>query len=411
MNVNASTGGTEFFRPFRTIESRRAVWLLLVALTVATGVAPLSAATNEVRKLQPARWLFVVDTSSKMSDRSRATAGVIGELLASGINGQLKDGDQVGLWTFDKNLNAGVAPLQTWQSGQSNLIAGRTAKFVAELKFGGKSKLSAVVPELSRVVKESRRLTVLIYSEPSQTISGTPCDETLNNAYAAKKAENSSTRMPLVTVLRSEKGKLLGQTVAYAPWLEYPAFTPDPEALKPVKTAETKTTPEPKKAIIIGNDTKPPQPSTNVLVVSTPQPVQSAIETPATPAPGTQPVEPTTPPAPKPPSTPTQPPVSAAPTALVSSPAQQVTNPPSTIHPDKPAASVNTPDNVAEVAPEPAAANETQRDGGILSKKWLLVLGLGCMWVAIVMALLVIRRSRRPTRASLITRSFDRNRR
>jgi hypothetical protein len=378
----------------------------LVAATLWLGALPLVAATNEVtRKLQPARWLFVVDVSDKMGDRSKVIAGVIGELVVSGVNGQLKEGDQIGLWTFDKKLNAGIAPLQTWQTGQSNLIAGRTAKFVAEQKFGGKSKLSAVVPELTRVVKDSRRLTVLIFSDASQTISGTPYDQELNAAYAAKKAEGSETRMPLVTVLRSAKGKFIGQSVSFAPWLEYPAFTPDPEELK--AKAAVKPAPEPKKAIIIGSGPKPTQPTTNVLVVS-PQPVTPAVDTPATPVPEIQPVQPAAPPiAPAP--RPAVQPAAVVPATLATQ-AQLATNPPAA----ESAAPTAAPDAEATVAPAAqasAAVSEPDSDGGILSRKWLLILGLGCMWIAIVMALLLVRRSKRSTRASLITRSFDRKQR
>lgn len=405
MKKNATTSGTEALHPTdsgRTLLGVR--WFALV-LTFVLGALPSFAATNEVAaKLQPARWLFVVDVSDRMGDRSKVLAGVIGELLASGINGQLKDGDQIGLWTFDKKLNAGVAPLQTWQSGQSNLVAGRSAKFVAELKYGGKSKLSAVAPELARVVKDSRRLTVLIFSEPSQTISGTPYDEELNAAYAAKKAEGSATRMPLVTVLRSEKGNLIGHSVSYAPWLVYPAFTPDPDELKAQAAANTKRAPEPRKAIIIGSEPKPVQPTTNVLVVAAPQPVTPLAEPPATPLPETTPVEPVAPPA------------SPAPTHSVVEPAPALTATaavvsPATVEPPKAAPAPALETTVANVTHEPVAAGETSSEGGFLSRQWLLILGLGCMWIAIVMALVLVRRSRRPTRGSLITRSLDRDRR
>jgi len=399
MNANASTSGTDPIPSVRARWIHAAVPAVLVAATLWLGALPLVAATNEVtRKLQPARWLLVVDVSDKLGDRSKVIAGVIGELVVSGVNGQLKEGDQIGLWTFDKKLNAGIAPLQTWQTGQSNLIAGRTAKFVAEQKFGGKSKLSAVVPELTRVVKDSRRLTVLIFSDASQTISGTPYDQELNAAYAAKRAEGSETRMPLVTVLRSEMGKFIGQSVSFAPWLEYPAFTPDPQELK--AKAAVKPAPELKKAIIIGSGPKPTQPTTNVLVVS-PQPVTPAVETPATPVPEIQPVQPAPRPAVQP---------AAVVQATLATQAQLATNPP-VADSAAPTAAPAAEASVAPAAQASAAVSEPDSDGGILSRKWLLLLGLGCMWIAIVMALLLVRRSKRSARASLITRSFDRNQR
>lgn len=374
---------------------------LIGAALLWINTAPAIAATNATPKLQPERWLLVVDTADKMSPRAQAVRGVIGEMLASGINGQLNAGDQIGIWTFDKELRAGIAPLQTWNPGQSNMIAGRTARFIGDLKFKGKSELNSLVPELKRVVKESRRLTVLVFSDASHTISGTPYDAELNAAYEAHRAEQSATRMPLVTVIRSERGKLIGQSVSFAPWLDYPKFTPDPVP-KPVEKTKA---PEPRKSIIIGGEPKPTQPVTptsNELIVSTAQP---AVEIPATSNPQTKPVEV---PAPQPVTAAVIPPATLANNVAATTTSPRVVETTTPTSAPQPEATISEP---AAVAPAATSPGPIQDDGGFLSRKWLLILGLGCMWVAIVMALLLVRRSRRTTGASLITRSFDRNQR
>jgi hypothetical protein len=396
MSENTSTGCPSKVAPqLRRRFNRSWFWLLGLCFGLVAHDAARAATTNAVPKPQPDRWLLVVDTSGNMERRTRALAGVIGEMLASGINGQLVDGAQIGVWTYGKELNAGVVPLQTWNPAQSNRIAGRTAQFFSTLKFQGKSKPVAAMSELNRVVKESRRLTVVIFSDGSQSMTNTPYDAAINEAYAKFLPALKDTRMPLVTVLRSEKGKFIGQSVSVAPWpVEFPPFAPEP--VKPAATPK----PVPAKSIVIGSSAKPrpAQPATNQLVLTPLPEVKPVAEIP-----------PANPPAPKLPELPPTP-APVAPSVSLAETTTQAT-----------AATVTSPVAVAVSEPTkpeasaPAIAAKAQPDatesGTILSRKWLLILGIGCMWVAIIMALLLVRRSRRSHGASLITQSFDRNQR
>jgi hypothetical protein len=399
MSENTSTGCPSKVAPQPRRRFHRSwFWLLGLCFGLVAHDAARAATTNAVTKPQPDRWLLVVDTSGNMERRTRALAGVIGEMLASGINGQLVDGAQIGVWTYGKELNAGVVPLQTWNPAQSNRIAGRTAQFFSTLKFQGKSKLNAAMPELNRVVKESRRLTVVIFSDGSQSMTNTPFDAAINEAYAKFLPTLKDTRMPLVTVLRSEKGKFIGQSVSVAPWpVEFPPFAPEP--VKPVAPAtKPKPKPEPAKSIVIGSSPKPTQPATNQMVLTPVPEVKPVTE-----------IAPVNPPAPKLPEPP-PPPAPVAPSASLAettalAPAATVTSPV--------AVAVSEPIQPEASAPviAPKAQPDATESGTILSRKWLLILGIGCMWVAIIMALLLVRRSRRSHGASLITQSFDRNQR
>lgn len=360
-------------------------------------VAQTASTTNAAPKPQPERWLLVIDTSDAMSRRAKALEGVIGELLVSSMSGQMPAGSQLGIWTYNKELNAGIVPLQTWNPGNSNRIAGRTAQFIGTLKFQGKASLDAVMSQLNRVVKDSRRLTVVIFSDGSHQIAGTPYDGALNEAYAAARPDMKNTRMPLVTVLRSEKGKFIGQNVSFAPWpISFPPFAPEP--VIPVVPVKPKPV-EPVKSIVIGNSSKPTQPATNQLVLTPAPEVKPVTEMPVTPPPAAKPVE--APPAPKvePAGADTQ----TNGVTVTSSPVASIAQP-TPLSPPPPAAATPTDST-------PQVRSELVETGTFLSRKWLLILGIACMWVAIIMALVLVRRSRRATGASLITKSFERDRR
>lgn len=358
------------------------------------------------KKTQPARWLLIVDTSSAMERRAKAVEGVVGELVASGMNGQIHPGDELGIWTFNQELHAGVAPLQTWQPAHSNSIAGHLVAFLAQQKYQGKANFQPVLAELGRLVPVSRQLTVLVLADGSQPIAGTPFDAAINASYEKTRSELTKTRMPLVTVLRVHHGKYIGQNVSFAPWpVEFPPFPPEPPVTesRPATSAALPATVTAKPIIIHGEPkpvestnpiTAPLAPAPSLpLVAANPAPVVT-VE----PAPTAQPVveAPAAPPAVSPPSA-AQPSAEPGPTPVAPAPTAT-----------PPAAAPVAPSPSPAVAPEAVPPATTAAVDTVTVRKWPLILGIGCFWVAIMVALVLARRARRNAPTSYITRSIDR---
>jgi hypothetical protein len=63
----------------------------------------------------------------------------------------------------------------------------------------------------------------------------------------------------------------------------------------------------------------------------------------------------------------------------------------------------------AAAATVPISAGERIYLGAFSKQKLMLMVGIACIWVAIAIALILARRSRRSNAASLITRSIDRS--
>src|SRR5215469_15313975 len=61
------------------------------------------------------RYLLVFDTSSGMKKRLPAEEKAVKELFAITLNGQIKPGDTIGIWTFSKGLHTGQFPLTHWE--------------------------------------------------------------------------------------------------------------------------------------------------------------------------------------------------------------------------------------------------------------------------------------------------------
>jgi hypothetical protein len=361
-----------------------------------------------------------------MEKRAKAVEGVAADLLGSAMNGQMQPGDQLGIWSYNQQLYAGVAPMQTWDPARSNLITSRTIEFLSRQVYRDTGQIEYVLPELLSLFRESRQLNVVWFSDGSQKFLGTPFDEELNAANARLRASLEQSRMPVVTVLRGYHGKLTAQNVSLAPWpVVFPAFTN--EATKAsAALAAPKRVPNTNNMIVMGPGKKAdpvpvptitasdpgvnlrPPPAENVgeptnVVAPLPSPTTvPVVSTPAPPAPVATPgaVAAVVPPGPQP--------VNAAPPAGETRPIVPAANVVSA--PSSPAAV--PPPRVEAPAPAPApsssAATATATSGPW--GRWALLLGCGFMVAAAVVAVLLARRSRRPVTSSLITQSFDRDR-
>src|ERR1039458_3853602 len=195
--------------------------LLLTALTS----SPLSAQTNTAQGASPAkRWLLIVETSRSMQRRSEAVFQTVQDLLTSGMAGQLRSGDTLGVWTFGDALYAGRFALQIWSPEAQQDIASSTLTFLKGQKYGKQANFDKVLPALNQVIKDSRLLTVVLVSSGDQKMRGTLFDAQINEFWQKwhtpqQKARmpkfwqkwhtpQQKARMPFVTVLRAKAGKL-----------------------------------------------------------------------------------------------------------------------------------------------------------------------------------------------------------
>lgn len=236
---------------------------------------PLGAQTNPPPTVStvPDRYLLIVDTSAAMRRRASGVQKAVESLMRSTLAAQLQRGDTVGVWTYNEQLQAGRLPLQVWTPETSDLVTSNVVRFVKAQTYEGESRFETVVQPLSRLIQESRRLTVVLVSDGDERFLGTPFHDGIARAFASKFAEQQKARMPFVTVLRAARGRIASATVNLAPWpVDFPMFPPEPvvEAPKP----EVKPKPEPPRPvvpnlIVIGKKKPEPEAVTNATPAAT----------------------------------------------------------------------------------------------------------------------------------------------
>jgi hypothetical protein len=224
------------------------------------------------------RYLFIVETSRSMQRRETGIYKAVQDLLLTGMGGQLRWGDTLGIWTFNADLHnadphAAQFPLQQWSPDDARGIARRVITFLHEQKFEKSARLDKVIPVMNRVIGSSDFITVILIASGSENIHGTAFDDKINTLYKSWRAEQDKAAMPIITVLRAKSGKLTDFSVNPTPWpVELP---PLPAALLAAEVETPKPAPPPKQEarpplppiIIVGKkpeltqQSTPPEPS------------------------------------------------------------------------------------------------------------------------------------------------------
>lgn len=347
------------------------------------------------------RWLLIFNTSALMRDRTQAVEGITQDLLATGMHGTIRPGDTIGIWTFNTELHADEAPLQTWYPNTAPAIAQNTLAFVHQHRYEKSAVFDDVLVNMLRVIKMSDVITVILISDGTDPIKGTPIDAQLSAFYKTNYQAQRKARLPIVTVFHGEKGSLTTNTVALGSWpVDIPAVPPPPVvkvvAQKPAIVAPPKPVPS---LVIIGSKAEttfnPPtdlpehvdQPTLPAVVEQ--KPVETKAEVPA----ATTPEE-------KPKSV-------AAPVAPAPAPAV-VAEPPKAVQLVGPIAATAPVTNEPPAAPVQTAVVVPEKN--LLSVRNIAIVSVVFTILVCVLLLLVARNARNASRASLITRSLDRER-
>ncbi|MCU0770649.1 MAG: DUF2076 domain-containing protein [Verrucomicrobia bacterium] len=201
-----------------------ALWLLVPS------VSSLAASldTNAPGQI-PDRYLFILNISTSMRTRASVVQKTLTDLLASGMHGEIRNGDQLGFWTFNDTLHTGEFELLAWDGDNRNQIARRVLEFVEQQRYSRTADFSKVMPEVLALVSESRRITVILLGDGHEVIRGTPFDEAIESSLLEHEDVRKQKQLPIITVLRGSRGSLIGYWISYPPWpVEFPAFPPEP---------------------------------------------------------------------------------------------------------------------------------------------------------------------------------------
>lgn len=358
--------------------------------------SPLRAESDE-RRVEN-RFLLVFDTSSAMKKRVPDEVKAINELFEITLNGKLRPGDSIGVWTFSRDLHLGQFPQQDWTYDKVNTLPPELAAFLKKEHYSKETRFDDLIPTLNGVVRTSPRLTTLIFCDGDGHVDGIPGADSINASFKQHHRDMEKAHMPFVVVLRSQFGRYVGCTISSAQSVTLPQFPPLPPA--PAAPAPAKVTPQPPPPtapplIVIGTHAE-----TNPTPTAPPQQLTApAIPAPVTPVPAL-PLKPNVPAAPVPPAVTPAPSVPISETNVIPPPPLPMRAPTN--------ATVIPPQTPARTLP-PAAAQAVPPESASTNSDGLIAAGAGFFIVAIAILFFILRRARGRNRESLITESLKKD--
>ncbi|MDR3459272.1 MAG: hypothetical protein P4N60_17725 [Verrucomicrobiae bacterium] len=204
------------------------------------------------------RWLFIFNTSSGMKKRLPAVETQIHELLTKDFARGFREGDSIGVWTFDDKLHMGKFPLTTWDPKRTVMLESNLVTFVHKQSYSGTTSFAVLQPTLDSVIEDSDRLTVVIVCDGDGEIQWTPYNEGMNETLKQTRDDRKKIKQPYVIVLRTQLGKYVGATVNFPP---RPANLPP----FPLLPSEIKAVAPPPPVVVA----KPPPPAAPLVIVGT----------------------------------------------------------------------------------------------------------------------------------------------
>jgi hypothetical protein len=395
----------------RRIPAAGPLWVL-AAILLATSWSRAEDPPPQRRRMEN-RFLFVIDTSSAMKSRTNGVEEAVIGLLESGMKGQLRKGDTIGVWTYSDRLNADF-PMQIWSEKRQDDIVIEVRDHLRELHYEKRSHLDKVLPEIGKIVSHSERVTVILIFDGADLIKGTAFDKDINALHKQYAREFKNAHAPFVTLLAARNGAVFDYTINYpntvvVPLTADPLPPPETNMLPPVVVS-----PPPAVIPLPPAEPKPPKRRIEITLsgsnfahnAAVPPPAAAPSEAVVTPAPAPAP-------APSPAPAPAPPVVTNAPAPAVAAPvAAQAVN----THVVLPEPAPPTPaPRVEAKAPPPAPASAAVVMPAVPpasagQQVAMFITAFSLLTIAVVLVLFLVRRSRGAAQPSLISQSIDRPR-
>jgi hypothetical protein len=197
---------------------------LLAGLFSSTLCAQTNAGSSNARSAN--RFLFIVETSRAMQPRAGGVFDAIKRALGSSLNGQIHQGDLVGLWTFNEVLYQELFPTQIWSQPTQLAFAVRLPAFADPELYQRRARLDKVVPEMLKIMARDENVTIILITAGEGVLEGTPFSAQISAAWKEWRDEQRDVHMPLQTVLRVINGKATDWLMTPAPRpIELPQLT------------------------------------------------------------------------------------------------------------------------------------------------------------------------------------------
>ena len=194
--------------------------LQLHLLKFAVGAAIWFCAAADARAAENLRYLFLIEHSPEMASRQIATAQTVHDIIRSGFEGEIKDGEKFALYFYGSRLQT-TRPF-VWRKGYELALARQAANLFSGRIFSKLRPPPETLFDAAAHVEVSPEITVFYFTDGNQPITGTPFDDKLNEAIARRRSVFLRADKPFVVTFVARNQTLVDgrvHTEANAPFL------------------------------------------------------------------------------------------------------------------------------------------------------------------------------------------------
>lgn len=163
---------------------------------------------NAVVAAENLRYLFLVDHSPAMATRRLPTVDTINYLVRSGFENQIQPGEKFAIWFYGSRLQTN-APL-TWQPGRGTEFGRFTANLFSGRIYGRIPPREQTLADAAPFIAASPKITIFIFTDGSQPLSGTPYDTAINKEIEKHRLEFQVGEKPFIITLTANNGAWTG---------------------------------------------------------------------------------------------------------------------------------------------------------------------------------------------------------
>jgi hypothetical protein len=232
----------------------RTAWRWAATLALALALVPGAGAAPPADRPQPGRFLLIFEMSPTLKKNLPSEQAMLDKLFVNNLQHELEVDDDLAVWTVDQTLHTGGFSMASWSPEDSTMYTDRLNEFLETQEFTRHASLAPIQPLLNRIVKNSERLTVLIFCDSRSRLLGTPYDSGVNGIITNMAARAKGGPVPLILVLRSYRGQFVGGSVNRSVPLNFPAFPELPKpAPEPAPVVKAKPAPVPVPPLVVSS--------------------------------------------------------------------------------------------------------------------------------------------------------------
>ncbi|MFO1501404.1 MAG: hypothetical protein U1G07_23950 [Verrucomicrobiota bacterium] len=162
-----------------------------------------------------------------MARHKAAIAQAIGFRIENGLEGQMHAGDMFALWTFGESVSTNRYPPMVWMPSAGEGLAGYLRRSWENQPFNGDAQLAHALGEALQLTSISDSITLLIITDGTHPVAGTPFDQKINATLQRAIAGDGAANAIFVTTLLARDGRVIGWSVTTGDGRPVPAALDD----------------------------------------------------------------------------------------------------------------------------------------------------------------------------------------